>query len=67
MLDIDLLVEQLRQRGHEVGHVIPTPSNAGEYEFQIDGELLTLDQVRLVLEEDLNREEAREPATHVIA
>ncbi len=52
MLDIDLLVAQLRKNGHTVGHVIPLPENAGEYEFEIDGTMLTLAEVRVLLEQD---------------
>ena len=52
MLDVDLLVTQLRKAGHTVGNVIPIPENAGEFEFQIDGDLLTLAEARLLLEED---------------
>jgi len=32
MVDIDLIVQTLRQHGHRVGSVIPVPDNAGEYE-----------------------------------
>jgi hypothetical protein len=49
-VDTDLIVEQLRVRGHEVGHVIPVSDNAGEFEFQVDGGLLSLAEVRALLE-----------------
>jgi hypothetical protein len=52
MVDIDLIVQTLRQHGHKVGHVIPVPENAGEYEFQIDGNTLTLEEARELLEQD---------------
>ncbi|HEX4576917.1 MAG TPA: hypothetical protein VH117_06175 [Edaphobacter sp.] len=52
MVDIDLIVQTLRQHGHTVGHVIPVPENAGEYEFQIDGNTLTLEEARELLEQD---------------
>ena len=52
MLDIDLLVQQLRLRGHKVDSVIPVPENAGDFEFMIDGHLLTLSDVRGQLEQD---------------
>jgi hypothetical protein len=55
MLDIDLLVQQLRNRGHKVDSVIPVPENAGDFEFLIDGKLLTLSDVRGTLEQDQNR------------
>ena len=52
MLDIELFLSQLRHRGHTVGSVIPLPENAGDYEFQIDGQMLTLAEARLLLEQD---------------
>ena len=52
MVDIDLIVKTLRQHGHTVGHVIPVPENAGEYEFQIDGNTLTLEETRALLEQE---------------
>ena len=52
MLDIDLLVQQLRIRGHKVDSVIPVPENAGDYEIEVDGEMLSLAEVNALLEED---------------
>jgi hypothetical protein len=52
MVDIDLIVQTLRQHGHTVGHVIPVPENAGRYEFQIDGNTLNLEEARELLERD---------------
>ncbi len=49
MLDKDLLIGALREQGHEVGPVFPVPENAGEYEFTVDGDVLTLEQVRALL------------------
>ncbi len=57
MVDTDLLVTALREHGHVVGHVIPVPSNAGDFEFQVDGTLLTLDEARLLVETDDARRE----------
>jgi hypothetical protein len=51
-VDTGLIVEALRARGHAVGHVIKTPDNAGDYEFEIDGGLLTLEQARALMEAD---------------
>jgi hypothetical protein len=51
-IDVELIAQTLRDRGHAVGHIIPVPDNAGEYEFEVDGGILTLAEVRLVLEED---------------
>jgi len=57
MVDTDLLVTALRERGHVVGNVIPVPSNAGNFEFEVDGTLLTLDEARLLVEDDDARRE----------
>ena len=50
--DTDLIVEQLRSRGHNVGRVISVSENAGEYEFTVDNNLLSLVEVRALLEQD---------------
>ena len=52
MVDIDLIVQTLRQHGHRVEHVISVPDNAGEYEFIVDGTALNLEEARQMLEED---------------
>ena len=52
MIDVDLIVEQLRARGHAVSHVNPVPENAGEYEFEVDGALLSLSETRALLAAD---------------
>ena len=52
MVDTELIVQALRDRGHTVGHVIPVPENAGGYEFQVDGGTLTLEEARALLEAD---------------
>jgi hypothetical protein len=52
MVDIDLIVQTLRQHGHRVEHVISVPDNAGEYELIVDGITLNLEEARQVLEED---------------
>ena len=57
-VDTDLLVAQLRRRGHAVEGVIKVPENAGEYEFIVDGATLTLDETRALLERDQLREES---------
>jgi hypothetical protein len=49
-IDIDLITKLLRERGHAVGHVIPVPDNGGEYEFEVDGALLSLAETRALLE-----------------
>jgi len=51
-VDTNLITQALRDRGHAVGHTIPVPDNAGEYEFEVDGGLLSLAEVRALLEHD---------------
>ena len=48
-IDTGLIVTTLRERGHSVSHVIPVPDNAGEFEFEVDGNLLSLSEVRELL------------------
>jgi hypothetical protein len=52
MVDIDLLVEALRKRGHKVGGIFKVPDNAGEYEFVVDGNTLNLAETRQLLESE---------------
>ena len=52
MIDIDLLVNQLREMGHRVEDVISVRKNAGDYEMTVDGHLLNLEQARHLLERD---------------
>ena len=52
MIDIDLLVKELRKRGHNVETVYPVPENAGEYELGIDGKIIPLVEARRLLERD---------------
>ena len=57
-IDIGLIAKLLRERGHAVGHTIPVPDNGGEYEFEVDGNLLSLTEARGLLElEDEQRSE----------
>jgi len=51
-IDTDLIVQALRRKGHTVGHVIPVPDNGGEFEFEVDGNLLPLTEARALLEHD---------------
>jgi hypothetical protein len=55
MVDIDLVVHELRRFGHTVGPVISVPENAGEWELTVDGNLLPLEEARRVLAEDEER------------
>jgi hypothetical protein len=52
MVDIDLIVQTLRQHGHTVEHVFSVPDNAGEYEIVVDGNALNLEEARALLEQD---------------
>jgi hypothetical protein len=51
-IDVELIAQTLRDRGHAVGNIITVPDNAGEYEFEVDGELLSLVEARELLEAD---------------
>jgi len=51
-IDVDLIRKTLRDRGHAVGHIIPVPDNGGEYEFEVDGNLLSLAETRGLLEQE---------------
>ncbi len=52
MVDTGLLVNQLRAFGHTVTHVMDVPNNAGVYEFNVDGKVLTLEEARALLAND---------------
>jgi hypothetical protein len=52
MVDIDLLVEAIRKRGHTVESVFSVPDNAGVYELVVDGNLLNLEEARQLLEDE---------------
>ena len=52
MIDTDLIVKLLRSHGHKVDSVFHVPENAGEFEFSVDGVLLSLDETRHLLEQD---------------
>ena len=51
-IDVELIAQTLRNRGHVVNNIIPVPDNAGEYEFEVDGTILTLAETRDLLEAD---------------
>ena len=55
MVDIDLLVDQLKKFGHVVDGVHPVQPNAGDYELVVDGKQLNLEEARAVLEGDQAR------------
>ncbi len=63
MIDTDLIVKLLREHGHTVESVFHVPENAGEYEFSVDGTLLTLSETRELLEREDDREDERERAS----
>jgi hypothetical protein len=51
-VDTELLVQSLEKRGHTVESVIKVPDNAGDYEFVVDGNTLTLEETRALLAHD---------------
>ena len=55
-VDIDLLVETIRKKGHKVEGVFKVPENAGTFEILVDGNLLNLEEARQLLE---NEEQAK--------
>jgi hypothetical protein len=58
MIDTDLIVKLLRSHGHTVETVFHVPENAGEYEFSVDGTLLSLAETRELLEREDDHQEA---------
>lgn len=52
MVDIDLLVNALRTKGHNVHGVHHVPDNAGDYELTIDDRAYNLEEARHLLELD---------------
>lgn len=53
MVDIDLLVQALRNKNHRVEDVTSVPANAGGgYEMTVDGVVLNLEEARTLLEAD---------------
>lgn len=52
MLDEELLAAALRSKGHTVAHIHKISDNAGEYEVEVDGRVLTLEQARALLEDE---------------
>ncbi len=57
MIDTDLIVKLLREHGHTVESVFHVPENAGQYEFAVDGALLSLAEARELLEREDHRDE----------
>ena len=45
MIDIELLVHHLQLRGHQIDSVTVSNTNADDFDFMIDGTLLTLSDV----------------------
>ena len=60
MVDTELLVNALRAYGHTVTHTTNVPKNAGMWEFDVDGKMLTLEEARELLAAD----EESGPPTH---
>ena len=51
MIDFDTLIASLEARGHQVDRVINTPANAGIAELVVDGNLISLEDARQLLED----------------
>ncbi len=49
MIDTGLIADELRARGHKVEQAIPVPGNAGDWEFVVDGTLLSLEETRALI------------------
>ncbi len=64
MIDTDLIVNLLRHHGHTVEAVVPVANDAGEYEFSIDGTLLSLAETRQLLEHEDARKRASRLSHH---
>ncbi len=62
MIDTDLIVKLLRNHGHTVQSVVHVPDNAGDYEFSVDGTLLSLAETRQLLEHEDNQKRASRPS-----
>ncbi len=60
MVDTELLINALRAYGHTVTRTTTVPNNAGMWEFQVDGKMLTLEEARDLLAAD----EETGPPTH---
>lgn len=53
MVDLELLADALRSKGHTVTHAHKIPDNAGAYELEVDGRVLTLEEARALLEDQV--------------
>ena len=51
MVDTGLITQQLRAKGYTVGHVEAVSENSGDWIFIVNGDSLTLEQARALLEE----------------
>ena len=49
MVDYELLIASLQQRGFKAEHAIEVPSNAGTAEVMVDGKLISLEEARQLL------------------
>lgn len=59
MVDIDLIVKELRDHGHTVEDLHHVPPDAGEFEMIIDGNPVNLEGARRVLETDAEKRRPR--------
>jgi hypothetical protein len=56
MVDIDLIVQELRAQGHTIEDLHHTPPDAGEYEMIIDGDVVNLEGARHIIERDREKQ-----------
>jgi hypothetical protein len=56
MVDIDLIVRELRANGHVVEDMHHTSPDAGQYEMIIDGTVVNLEGARGILELDQSKQ-----------
>ncbi len=52
MVDTGLITQQLRAKGYTVEHVEAVAENSGDWVFIVDGESLTLEEARALLEDE---------------
>jgi hypothetical protein len=60
MVDVPLILSELRARGYDARHATPLSENAGDYEFEVDGEMLVLAQVQALIESEPRKHELLE-------
>lgn len=61
MVDFDTLIASLGRYGYSVERVIEVPANAGEAELVVNGQVLTLAEVRQLLVDAEEKEAGTQP------